>query len=365
MSKNLQVIALTKNELQQALDENRYWKGNGKSAISKNKVHWILDSPRLEDNDYCLVLGLADDKMVAFIHVLPDYLNIDNEKERQVYWMIEWWVAKKFINTVLGTYVFNEALRVTGKKVLIKSYAENVAGFYGKQAFTPILERKRNTIFFGLNPDVIIGKFSFTRHFKFFLKTANRMVYGIIAFFNSRKIKKSTSRLTYEYCNKLDNETWSFIKPLCNNDLILKTKDYINWHIDARQYQITPVSNKLKVKAHIRGYSYNINLYNIKICRADEIIGFISMLNFNDEIYLKYFLTTEDNFQETVDVLVEHTIKLKGSHIFTDNDKVANDIKKRFKKTFAYGVTKIALAHDELYPKIGNLKLKDQDGHVL
>ncbi|MGY3794357.1 hypothetical protein [Aquimarina sp. 433] len=363
MSKDLQVIGLTKKMLREAIDKNTYWK-NDLAPLPKSKAIWLVNNNRIEENDYCGVLGYEGDKMISFIFMFPDLLNAGNVEPQKVYWMISWWVHKSYKDTVLGTYIYNEAINLTGKQVLIKSYAENVTAFYEKQPFTVIASRLRHTIFFSLDASMIIGRFKFLKSFKFILDRVDGFVGGIIRYLNTSKLKNRVKSLSYEYVNQLDDDTWEFIKPSCKNDLIYKTKEYVNWQLDASQYLQTPVPERHPHKSLQTGISNNIYLHNLKISKGEEIVGFISyVINYN-ELNVKYFIVDkEENYDICVDALLENFIRQKTTFMFTDDTKLSDNITKRFKTIFTHKVTKKGLAHNETNVDTEHCEMLNRDGH--
>lgn len=363
MSKDLQIIGVTKKMLREAVAKNTYWKGS-LTPFPKSKALWLLSNSRIEEEDYCGVIGYEGEKMISFIFMFPDLLNNKELEPTKVYWMISWWVDKQFKNTVLGTYIYNEAVNLTGKQILIKSYAENVNSFYEKQPFTVIASRLRHTIFFSLDASMLIGKFKFLKTFRFILDKIDAVTAAIIRLLNRPKAKSRTRELSYEYINQIEDITWDFIEPLCKNDLIYKTKEYVNWQLHNMQYTQTPIPKKHPYKSLQTGTSNNIYIHNLKIMKQDTIIGFLSfVINYN-ELNVKYFLVgEEDNYNVCVDVLIENLIEKKAKFIFTDDTKLSDTITKRYKTIFTHRVTKKGLAHKET--KLGSQKLEmlNRDGH--
>ncbi|SEK53100.1 hypothetical protein SAMN04487910_0743 [Aquimarina amphilecti] len=363
MSKDLQVIGLTKKMLREAIDKNTYWK-NDLAPLPKSKALWLVANNRIQEDDYCGVIGYEREKMISFIFMFPDLLNVKDGDPKKVYWMISWWVHKSYKDTVLGTYIYNEAVNLTGKQVLIKSYAENVTTFYEKQPFKVIASRLRYTIFFSLDASMLIGRFKFLKSFKFILDRFDSFTGWAIRLLNTSKFKKSVSSLSYEFVNQLDNETWEFIKPLLDSDLIYKSKEYVNWQIDANQYLQTPVPDKHPHKSLQTGISNNIYLHNLKIVRGKEIIGFLSyVINYN-EFNIKYFLVKDDqNYDACVDALMENFVKQKRTFIFTDDTKLSDNITKRYRTIFTHKVTKKGLAHNDTTIDSENFEMLNRDGH--
>ncbi|WP_062059400.1 hypothetical protein [Aquimarina longa] len=363
MSKNLEIIALTKRALREGIKNNTFWKDD-LSPLPKSKALWLVSNPRIEDEDHCGVIGYEDKKMVSFIFMFPDLLNIRSGEPKKMYWMISWWVHQEYKNTILGTYIYNEAVNLADNQVFIKSYAENVADFYKKQPFTVIASRLRHTIFFSIDASMLIGRFPFLKSFRFLLNRIDSLVYTIIRYINIVKGKRRTKELSYDYINTIDEEVWEFIKPLCKNDLIHKTKEYVDWQISNIQYIQTPISNKHPYKSLQTGMSNNIDIHNLKILKNNKIIGFLSyVVNYN-ELNVKYFLVKEDkDYQLCVDALIENFITVRSKFIFTDDTKLSDSISKRYSTIFRHKVLKKGLAHNDTKLDFDTLTMLNRDGH--
>ncbi|TSE05008.1 hypothetical protein [Aquimarina algiphila] len=363
MSKNLEIVAITKKMLREGIDQNTYWKGD-LTPLPKSKALWLVSNTRIKEDEYCGVIGYEDNKMISFVFMFPDLLNNGSNEPSKVYWMISWWVHKEYKDTVLGTYIYNEAVNLTGKQILIKSYAENVTTFYEKQPFTIISSRLRHTIFFSLDASMLIGRFRFLKSFKFILDRVDNTVASCIRLLNGPKARKRTKMLSYDYMNQLDDATWEFIAPLCKDDLIYKTKEYVNWQINAMQYMQTPIATKHPYTSLQTGTSNNIYIHNLKIMKGDQIIGFLSyIINYN-EFNVKYFLVKEEEYYDIcIDALMDNFIKKKRKFIFTDDTKLSDCITKRYSTIFTHRVTKKGLAHDDTKLDFENSDILNRDGH--
>ncbi|QLG46687.1 GNAT family N-acetyltransferase [Costertonia aggregata] len=363
MTENIEVKVYNKAQLRTIAETNEFWEKAGPLVISKNKVLWMLRSPRIEEEDTCLMIGLADEKLIAFIHIIADELNTDSSAK--VYWMNEWWVQKEYQDTVLGMYMYNDALKRMGHKVLVKSNAESANEFYRKQPFTPIQNRKRFTIFFSLNVDSIIVKFPFLKPTRAILSLFETISFKLVNSWNKVKLKNKTKELSYEYIHEIDVNTWRFAEKFLKNDLIKKDRAYVSWQLSQEQYIAAPIYDKIHNTARIGGTNTTVEIKTFNVYSESNIIAFISLLSFGNEAYIKYFLVSDNNFDSAVNALIENCIALKRSYIFTDNEKLAKHISKNFTKVFVYNVLKTAWAHNSIDAQIVDLKTKEQDGQFV
>jgi len=363
MSNKLEVIGITKQILSKALEDNTYWTGP-LAPMSKSKAKWLLSNPRIDDDDYFGVIGLENKTLIAFIYMIPDLVQIPNGELKKAYWIIHWWVASQYKNTVFSTYIYNEAVNLTGKQILIKAYTENVEAFYSKQPFTVFHTRPRCTLFFSLDTNTIVGRFPRLKPFRAIISVMDTGSYKLIKTLNLAKLKHKTKHLTYEYINELDEITWQFIQERSKQDLIYKTKDYVNWQLSSAQYVQTPLIKKHPYSSLETGMSNNIYIHNFKILKDNILIGFVAYtINFN-ECNIKYFLVKEDSDVNTcVDAFMDNFLATKSTFIFTDDEVVATAISKRFRSIFTYKVLKKALIHKKTTLDAESLTIQNCDGH--
>ncbi|OEK08542.1 hypothetical protein A8C32_03555 [Flavivirga aquatica] len=363
MSEDLEIIGLSKNMLRGMVEANTLWKKD-LAPMPKSKASWLISNERILEDDYCGVIAYENKQMIAFIYMLPDLINTKDGKGSKAYWMIDWWVTDKYKDSILGTYIYNHAIKLANKQVLIKGYTENVEEFYQKQPFTVITSRLRHTLFFSLDSSMLIGKFNFLKPVKFIIDGIDAIISKTIRFINKYKLNKKTSEIKYDFINHLDNETWNFIEPLCKNDLIYKTKEYVNWQINNSQYLQIPLANKKAYSNLQTGSSDNIKIHNVKILLDDKIIGFLSyVINYN-EFNVKYFLVKDDNHYDLcIDALIENLIKSKRNFIFTDDTRLSDTINKRYFTIFTHKVLKKGLAHNDTKLDNNNVTMLNRDGH--
>lgn len=363
MSEDLKVVGVTKKKLRQILNKNTFWKDDI-APLPRSKASWLILNNRISEEDYCGVIAKENKKMVAFIYMFPDLINTHNSIGQKAYWMNDWWVHEKYKDSILGTYIYNQAIKLAENQVLIKGYTENVEEFYSKLPFTVIASRFRYTLFFSLDYSMLIGKFKSLNKIKFLLKSLDALSGCFIRYINNKKLSNKTSAIGYDYINELDDETWTFIKPLCENDLIYKTKAYINWHISNSQYLQIPLRHKVAYTNLNTGISHNIHIHNLKIIKNYKIIGFLSyVVNFN-EFNVKYFLVNDKkNYDLCVDVLMEHFIKSRRNFIFTDDSELSENIISRYLKVYVHKALKKGLAHNDTKFDYTSVDMLNSDGH--
>ena len=181
---------------------------------------------------------------------------------------------------------------------------------------------------------------------------------------NSFKVKKRVLNVSYESLSKIDKTTWEFIQPLCENDLVYKTKEYVNWQLDNCQYLQTPIPKRNPYTSLLAGMRTNIHIYNLKITKNGAIIGFLSYIINYKEFNVKYFLVEDKKYYDLcVDVIIENFIEKRSTFIFTDDTRLSDTICKRYKTIFTHKVLKKGLAHNDTKLDFDNVNMLNRDGH--
>lgn len=354
MNPNLIVEYITKQQLEPAL-KNIILKGEN-YPFSEDKAHWVLQNKRISNDDLCLLLAREDNEVMGFIWLIPDFTNTTMGPSDKVYWIHHWWVKDTYEKTVLGAYLFKEALTLVNNRVILKAYAEKAHDFYNKQPFTALREYTRYTIFFGLGPDMVLAKYPNLKFLKIPIAAAGGIFSVINRTVNMLKAKRRLKHIRISPINKLEGDIWTFVKAHCQNDLIHKDLEYVNWQLATTQ-SLGP--NTAKNEAS------DSSICSCIVTTSSGTIGFFSFLKTGKEAYLKYFLCSVEHHETMVDAFLTKVLQLKLYHVYTDNGEIIKTIRKRFITFFIYGATKKALAHNSIVHELAEFDVKEQDGHFI
>ncbi|WP_298555601.1 hypothetical protein [uncultured Algibacter sp.] len=361
-SEDLEIITLTKALLKEAVDNNTYWGYQSKNIpFSKSKAKWLLENDRIENDDVCAILGYEKQDIVAFIYMIPDLINTP-QGIKKVFWSRRWWIADKYKDTILSTYTRSLSFKAIKNQAIIKYIGQETIPYYEKQPFTKFSKRNKHIIVFSLDSELLLNNIRKLRTVKPLVKLISSLSYNFTAIINKFKNKKRVKGLTYEYISFIDNHSWKYIEPFLKNDLVVKTPVYINWQIDNSQY--TQVKNKYKSSHYCLINSSTSNIYNLNfLVKKETIIGFISILVRNTEFHIRYFITSEDNYDYCVDALMDNFILAKATIIHTENDKLGRSLNRRYFSTHTKKREIFTLVHKDVNLETKNIHITDQDGN--
>lgn len=360
---NLEVIKLSKVALANALKTNRFWQKTGNIPFTKSKAEWLLRNERMEDDDICSILIYDTGILISYILMIPDIVKY-NETNHKVFFSLRWWVADKFKHSVIPTYTRSLSFQEVNNKVFIKFVGKDVQHFYKKQPFKELFPRKRYLILFKIDSKILVNKVKALYVFKPILKTIDWASLRYTTFINRLKIKKHKS-ISYEYLNYIDVNSWNFIQKFCNDDLIPKTQQYLNWQLCNNQYVQT--QKKTKVNSYCLAFSMSSHIYNLSflIKKEGNTIGFTSVLIRSKEYIVRYFLCDDSNFKYCANAIMESFLNSGSSMMQTENEKLGAFIKKRYLNIHTNETGLYALAHNDLNIDFQGLSLKEHDAHYV
>ena len=333
---NLEVITLTKLSLKEAVTENKFWGDSYEPPFSLNKAKWMLENNRADDEDVFAILGYEKHTIIAFVSLMPDFIKNEAGDLKKVFWSQRWWVADKYKETVLSTYVKNISLNECENQVIIKFLGDKTKAYYEKQSYTEFSKRKRYIILFSLDYDLLVYKKNNLKRIASLLKMVDGFSRRIISVINRRKTRKKNKGINYERVQLIDDVTWDFIEKQCSNDIVPKSKEYVNWQLNNNQYHVIKDNvNKFGYKCLLGSISEKIYNLNIVVKRNNEIVGFISGLVLGNRFIVRYFITTDIYYYDCVNIMIENFINTKCTILQTENSKLGEHVIGNYFKVYS------------------------------
>lgn len=361
---NLEIISLTKLLLKDAIAKNKFWGDTYEAPFSINKAKWMLENSRADDDDTLAVLGYENYEIIAFVSLMPDLIKLEEGVEKKISWSQRWWVSDKYKETVLSTYVKNISMNACNNQVIIKFLGDNTKAYYEKQPFEKFSKRKRYIILFSLDYDILVLRKNSLKKIAPILKFTDSLSRRFVTLINKRTSNKISKGITYQNILSIDDATWNFIEKKCIDDIVPKSKAYINWQIDNNQYYNLKTSEEKAVQKCLLG-SISTNILNASyiLKKDDEIIGFISGFISSNKLMIKYFVTSKDYYDDCLNILIKSLITFKCTMIQTEDAILGERIKDKFFTVYADDKALVSLVHKDVNDRLENMMTKDQDGN--
>mgnify|MGYP003648778817 FL=1 len=361
---NLEVITLTKRSLKEAVIENKFWGDSYEPPFSMNKARWMLENNRIDDEDVFAILGYENHTIIAFVSLMPDFIKKEDGDLKKIFWSQKWWVADKYKNTVLPTFVKSNSLTEVNNQVIVRFLGDYTKAYYEKQPFIKFSKRTRYIIVFNLDHKILISKKSGLKKVTGLLRFLDKISEKATYLINNKKSKNRTKMLSYRYLSTIDDENWDFIEDYCTHDIVPKTQEYVNWQISNNQYHVIKDGEaKPRYKCLLESISNKIHNLNFMVEKEGENIGFISGLVKGNRFLLRFFITNQDNFDHCIDALMVNFLKSECTLLQTENAVLAERIKKNYLNIYADSKNLVSLVHNEIDMNFHDVIIKDRDGN--
>ena len=361
---NLEIINLTKLVLKEAIAENKFWGDSYESPFSLNKAKWLLENNRADDNDVLAILGYENHNIIAFVYLVPDLIKVKGGIPKKVFWSQRWWVSDKYKETVLSAYVKNMSLNACDNQVIIKFLGDKTKAYYEKQPFTKFSKRKRYIILFSLDYHLLVHKRNSLKNFASILKLTDSFSRRVVAFINKRTSHKISKGISYKSVSSIDVDAWSFIEKRCIDDVVPKSKEYINWQIDNNQYHFLKEGiEKPNYKCLLGSISNKIFNATIIVKKDDEVVGFISGYVSANRFMIRYFVTSEIHYDDCLNILMKSLMSYKCNLLQTEDGILGERIKNKYFKVYADDKELVSLIHNDVNVNLQSAIAKDQDGN--
>lgn len=293
--------------------------GLSEAIISRPRAWAFVNNPCADLTSPAVAVLFDDNEMKGYAAVFPESIAGFSEK---VYWG--------------STYFVDESMRGKGCGVKILSELQNsLDGIYATTQ-TPV---SSSAIFKKLGAEetwfpeywIKLQKRNPKRGKHGLLKQLGNQLYSS-SIQRSRRIGKWCDSFHYrlEYCSFIDDETYAFIKDNKRSDLMLRSKDMLNWMLIYPFLRSVVLPEKtFPNKNYFSCYKSDLNLYAVKVFDEKEALVGVYLFKYCEgEVNLLY-LYFEDKARDLVMASVyEHLMKMGAVRLRTTNGEFVTFLKR-------------------------------------
>lgn len=325
----MEIKEYNKSGLIKLLNDSNFWHQKH-IPITKAKISHQIKNPNLSESDILLFTIEDCGSIISYLGAIPDNIDIKNEIKK-IFWLSTWWIDPEYSKTTNAAILFFHAWKKFSGNIAISSFSTSAGNFYKILNKFSIIEKKRYLLFFNFDNELFIQKFPKLKIFSSFLKVIivlisikNRISYY---FMNKRIVKKN---IKIEYVNSIDQETWTFIRKLAENDLVTKSQAYFNWKLNDSSNIITPLINHIENDYEFSSFFEKRHIkIAYKIFLNTQIIGFNFFTINNNTANLQFNYVASDFIDIASDFLVLHVLKLNCTSLFCEDEDMFRSIKRK------------------------------------
>jgi hypothetical protein len=298
--------------------------------ITKGRIAHQINNPNLKDDDLLLFTIEEGDSVICYMGAIPDNIMLKDDLKK-VFWLSTWWIHPNYSNTSNAAILFFHVWKKLAGKIAISSFSTSAGNFYKKLNKFTYIEKKRYLFLFNIDEELVYQKFPKLKNLGFLIRLTKAPFYIInllkINILNS-KIKKSG--IILEYTNIIDDETLMFIKNLSENELVPKSKAYLNWKLADLSNIVAPLKKLTENEYDFSGLVEKRHFkISYKIYSNNELIGFSSFSVSNNSANLEFNYFSQNYGNIISDVLISHVLKLKCNSLFCEDELLYQSIKNK------------------------------------
>ena len=326
----MKIRKYTINQLKDELSNDSLWNKN-LIPVTKQRVLSYIHNPNAEGDEHVLFVAYSNkdkDRIVGYIGVLPDIIQLDNTKHK-IAWATSWWVDPNYRNVGTGGFLL---LTVLNHHNLSTSGATDFAEkvYIASKKLSPTKKVEgRDFIVRCCSNHLVLKKYPKLKSLGPFLKYIDSMVNIFIdlhLFFWKRKL--ATHKIpSFEYISEIDAEVEEFIRANRRNGLSTRGAKELNWILKYPWILTAPVEDKNAPKYFFASISNRFFYLNIKVYdKNGKMVGFLMLRVRNNILGIPYLYFDESALPSIMHLLGYLIYALRIDILTTYNKDILHNL---------------------------------------
>ena len=343
---NLVLKEVSKNNLEKIINNDAFWSHDFLIG-TKHRFYCHTMNPAASEEDIVLILAYLNDRLVGYMGIFMDYINLSNKKTK-IGWLSTWWLHKDSAGKGVGKQMLSRMYEIQNGKIGISQFTPSAKRVYTKSGYFNDLNTlhgckldiRLNSTY--LLPSIIPSLSKILPLLKFLDSTFNLIISLRLQLARSVYHKK-LNNYSIDYHSVIDNRISSFINENNGNPLCIRDKDFFEYLKAYHWIQESPLKNKIKrtYDYFFSDYNKKFNIYLVSVSNnQNKLVGFYCLLrkDFDLKVMQVYYLNEE--VEIICNSILLHAIDLGVTTIITYDRllskkfKTSNLSKFRFKKKF-------------------------------
>jgi GNAT superfamily N-acetyltransferase len=272
-----------------------------------------IQNPRVDDNDVLLLIAYLDEKLVGYLGVLPEIIQLSDNKNMKCGWLSCLWINPLNRGQRIAQQLLAKCFEVWENRILVTEFTESAKGLYDKSGIFTDLQIKQGLRLYVRSDlqKLLPPKSNIFSKIGFLLKLTD----GIFNFFaDSRFIfcKSKPKDIRIEYINHIDEEIKTFISAKQENQLFKRGIDELNWIIKNPWILSSTTDDYSSSRYHFSSLDKSFGFYALKFYnQKNQIVAFIILSKRNKNLKVPFFYCDSQSLEMVVKVIKQHITKWK------------------------------------------------------
>lgn len=337
--------------------------------ISKSRAISHANNPRARKSDIALILAYDKTRLIGYLGIIPEFVFKGNESIK-VCWLSCMWVLPEYRRSGIARHLLSDAYRLYHGLVFITNYIpRSKAAFFKTGYYIEIAKLNGMRAYLHLDLATILPrKYRKLTWLKPLFWIIDTFLNALISINDRKKLSRIELNNSYEYLDRIDEETGKFIEAAMITNPFRRAKQEFEW---MRKYPWVSDKKDKSVdygKYYFSQYSPEFKQWFIRIRNTDNrMVGFMVLTRHKHELKTPYLLSTKENYKDIFLFVCQLLIKEKIPTLVTYHNELAAEVRQN-KKYFLtirqseYGFIATKEIKEMMHNDYGMLDNGDGDG---
>lgn len=299
----------TVKDLREWLTNNHQAEGLSERVIAPTRAWAIIHNPYVKDEDAIVAAIYEDGELAAYTASFPDMLD-----GKRVWWCSTLYCYPQFAGRGYGMIVVGSLMEAHEPDLTYDRWgAKETVEIFTHLGLQTIYTKRYHLGDKKIDTTTLKGKFA-------------DCVQGLNKCLHPWS-KSTHANYIIQYAERIDDESYAFIKAHRNNDLWLRKQDMLDWivrypfikHGDDARDRVCQFGSYAKV------YEYKV----VKVYVGEELQGVYVLRRHDDELSVVYLYYSYEKCDVVFDSIIDQIITLRPKSFETENDYLFERVSKR------------------------------------
>lgn len=359
----VKITKIRNNEILFFADDSKFadWEN---LPISKYRAISYSRNPRSNPQDVVLYLAYINDQLVGYRSVMADFVFVGGVMIK-VGWLSGNWVHEDYRRKGIATFLFDEAYKDWGNRLLYTNYAPESKAVYDKSGRFSLIASRAGTRFYlrSCLSSLLPVRSTVFKQSTYALKAIDFLMNLINPIPLAVGRLRPKQGVEVECLSMPDNEIFHFLEVVCRPTFTQRTRTEFQWILDYPWLVSSPKGNQMREKYFFSSNPKRFCQSFIKVSEDKRLLGFL-MLNLNDnKLSIPYCSFGVNDAELMSRVLLTFAVRFNVSMITIYQHGLVEALKKRWLiRLFSKNRIQNYFATKELARQLDGLQVSFNDG---
>ena len=291
----MKVECITHKNIKDYLISERY-RNSEVLPISRHRGISHFQNPKAQSEDVLLINIYDDEKLVAYLGLLPDDIFFD-EKKVHVGWLSCMWVAPSSRGKGLAKKLLKTAWENWNNNLIVTEFTPEAEGLYKRTGyFESLTFRNGIKCYHRLNlAEFLPKKNKNWNHVRFLLQIGDSIFNSIFSLKNRIFRGRLTQDIIVKQVDKIDEEILTFIQPFQKSAFTKKTKEDFDWQANFPWIINSVEAREDQKRYYFSSFAKRFKIVYLKFFKEEKLIGFLILTIRDNALRIPFVYFDEKN----------------------------------------------------------------------